>query len=90
MSDELSECAQAEPVEAKEPWKPIKGEKVLVEAVISPLRPDREGYVDAVVEDHYYATSYDNAVSTEIDSEIVRVPLSQLRPLPVVQGEDLK
>lgn len=73
--------SQAEPVEAKEPWKPVVGEKVLVEAE----------FVDDL-------DSMGNLPAGLIDSATVHVVVggisafpffSQLRPLPVVQGEIL-
>jgi len=60
--------AQAEPVEAKEPWKPVVGEKVLVEAEVVKRYKD-------------------DTVMVACDSNVIQVPLAQLRPLPVVQGE---
>jgi len=60
-------------VEAKEPWKPVVGEKVLVEAVVKSVY--ESGIYIWVVEDRGGARD-------------VVVHLSQLRPLPVVQGGD--
>lgn len=65
--------AQAEPVEAKEPWKPVVGEKVLVEAVVKNVY--ESGIYIWVVEDRGGAR---DAV----------VNLAQLRPLPVAQEGD--
>ena len=68
----LPEQANAsEPVEAKEPWKPVVGQKVLVEAVVS--------------HDNWHRDTVLVDVGTSIN---VKVNLSQLRPLPVVQGGD--
>ncbi len=64
--------AQAEPVEAKEPWKP--GMRVLIEATIGEELDD---------------DTCDLRIHTglPVDAWIV-AKLSQLRPLPVVQGGD--
>ncbi len=78
--------AQAEPVAAKEPWKPVVGQKVLVEAAVIKLKPERDGYADVEITDHYYYADSGEASDLE-DPNRIRLPLSQLRPLPVVQGE---
>lgn len=59
-------------VEAKEPWKPVAGEKVLVEAVVS-----------EAIGSCIWVTTDGHTVHT------IPLHLSQLRPLPVVQGENL-
>ncbi len=65
-------AAQAEPVEAKEPWKPKVGEKGLVEAEFRNLP----------------AGLLDSATVHVIVGGISAFPsFAQLRPLPVVQGE---
>lgn len=60
-----------QPVEAQEPWKPINGERVLVEAEVVKRYKD-------------------DTVMVACDSNVIKVPLSLLRPLPVVQGENLE
>jgi len=65
--------AQAEPVKAKEPWIPKAGEKVLVEALVRKVYRDMTVCVDIF--------------DVNNDSDWAIVNLSQLRPLPVVQGE---
>lgn len=64
---------KAEPVKAKEPWKPRMGEKVLVEALVRKVYRDMTVCVDIF--------------DVNNDSDWAIVNLSQLRPLPVVQGE---
>lgn len=59
-------------VEAKEPWKPVAGEKVLVEAVVS-----------EAIGSCIWVTTDGHTVHT------IPLHLSQLSPLPVVQGENL-
>ena len=66
--------AQAEPVEAKEPWKPKKDERVLLEAVVRKVYRGMTVCVDIF--------------DVNNDSDWAIVNISQLRPLPVVQGGD--
>ena len=64
--------AQAEPVEAKEPWKPVEGTRVLLE--VEYCREARNG-------------NGLHLINVNGDTYAAR-PLAQLRPLPVVQGGD--
>lgn len=66
--------AQAEPVEAK-PWVPKPGERVIVECEFEIASLDGTSARVYVDED-------------DGNRELLYVPISQLRPLPVVQGGD--
>lgn len=65
--------SQAEPVEAK-PWVPKPGERVIVECEFEIASLDGTSARVYVDED-------------DGNRELLYVPISQLRPLPVVQGE---
>ena len=65
-------------------WKP--GEKVLVEATVIKLRPERDGYADVEIADHYYYAD-SGEVSDLEDPERIRLPLSSIHPMPRKEGE---
>lgn len=67
-------------------WKPEVGEKVLVEATVIKLRPERDGYADVEITDHYYYADSGEASDLE-DPERIRLPLSSIHPMPRKEGE---